>query len=113
VVTVVVAIIGALGAIGAAVVGVINRAKINEIHVLVNSRLDAALGQVDDLKEQRDRTQRKEDESASALRGPRGRERDSGSDSGTAGTTEQGPDQVQGPRPGDRPASRVGGESWL
>jgi hypothetical protein len=38
----------------AAVIGLINRRKISEIHVLVNSRLDLAIAQIEDLKQQRD-----------------------------------------------------------
>lgn len=44
------AIIGAI----TAVLGLINRKKISEVHILVNSRLDATLTEIEDLKEQRD-----------------------------------------------------------
>jgi hypothetical protein len=58
-----VAVIGALGAIGAAAVGYANRQKLTEIHVLVNSRLDTAIREIEDLKQQRNRLQEKEDDS--------------------------------------------------
>lgn len=44
------AIIGAI----TAVLGLINRKKISEVHILVNSRLDATLTEIEDLKQQRD-----------------------------------------------------------
>jgi hypothetical protein len=55
------AVITAVAAIGAAAIGVTNRRKLNEIHVLVNSRLDQALVQIEDLKWQRNRLQNIED----------------------------------------------------
>jgi acetolactate synthase small subunit len=48
--------------IAAAFIGLMNRVKINEIHIMVNSRLDQAIEQIHDLISQRDRQQRKEDE---------------------------------------------------
>lgn len=56
-----VAFIAAAGAIIAAALGLLNRQKINEIHVLVNSRLDTAIQQIEDLKTQRDLAQGRED----------------------------------------------------
>jgi hypothetical protein len=56
--TYVVACIGAAGTITAALV----YRKVEQIHVLVNSRLDSVLAQVDDLKEQRDIARGKQEE---------------------------------------------------
>ena len=61
VVLVIVAVIGALGAIGASAMGLLNRKKLTEIHVLVNSRLDQALSEINDLRQQRNRLQDRED----------------------------------------------------
>lgn len=46
------AVIGAIGAIISALV----YRKVGQVHVLVNSRLDTALAQIDDLKSERDIT---------------------------------------------------------
>jgi hypothetical protein len=53
----------AIGAIVAAVLGYKNKKKLTEIHILVNSRLDQALGEINDLKSQRD-LKRKDDKDA-------------------------------------------------
>jgi hypothetical protein len=37
-----------------AALGFINRKKTNDIHLLVNSRLDQAIAEIEDLKKQRD-----------------------------------------------------------
>ena len=47
-------VITALAAVAAAAIGALNHRKIDQVHVLVNSRLDAALLQIEDLKGQRD-----------------------------------------------------------
>lgn len=50
-------IVGGLAAISstaAAWIGLHNRKRINEIHVMVNSRLDSTLAEIADLKQQRD-----------------------------------------------------------
>lgn len=47
------AIITAVAAIAVAYIGVGNRRKLNQIHILVNSRLDQALSEIKELKEQR------------------------------------------------------------
>ena len=47
-------VITAVAAVAAAVVGTLNHRKIDQVHVLVNSRLDTALAQIEDLKQQRD-----------------------------------------------------------
>lgn len=47
-------IIAGIAAVIAAVISGYNHRKLNEIHVLVNSRLDAAIGEIEDLKKQRD-----------------------------------------------------------
>lgn len=49
-------VITGIAAIIAAAVGLINRHKLNQVHVLVNSRLDATLTEIADLKLQRDIT---------------------------------------------------------
>jgi hypothetical protein len=41
-------------ALAAAVMGTLNHKRIGEVHVMVNSRLDTALAQIEDLKTQRD-----------------------------------------------------------
>jgi hypothetical protein len=51
-VTIIAAVIGGVAAVAAASLGVMNRGKLREIHVLVNSRLDEALGEIALLKEQ-------------------------------------------------------------
>jgi hypothetical protein len=38
------AVISAIAAVAAVIIGVVNRHKIHEVHVAVNSRLDSALG---------------------------------------------------------------------
>jgi hypothetical protein len=38
----------------AALLGVVNHAKLTQVHVLVNSRLDTAVQEIADLKQQRD-----------------------------------------------------------
>jgi hypothetical protein len=53
----------AIGAIVAAVLGYKNKKKLTEIHILVNSRLDQALSEINDLKSQRD-LKRKDDKDA-------------------------------------------------
>lgn len=55
------AIISAVAACIAALGGITNRTKINQVHLLVNSRLDATLAEIDDLRKQRDRLQQKDD----------------------------------------------------
>lgn len=57
---VIAAIIAGLSAIIAAIIGIFNHRKLQEIHILVNSRLDQALAEITDLKEQRDIKQAKE-----------------------------------------------------
>lgn len=57
---VIAAIIAGLSAIVAAIIGIFNHRKLQEIHILVNSRLDQALAEITDLKEQRDIKQAKE-----------------------------------------------------
>jgi hypothetical protein len=52
--TIIAASISGLAAITASFIGVRNRKKLNEIHILVNSRLDQALSEINDLKTQRD-----------------------------------------------------------
>jgi len=47
-------VISAAAALAAAVLGLLNRKKLTEVHLLVNSRLDSALSQIADLKQQRD-----------------------------------------------------------
>jgi hypothetical protein len=47
-------VIAGVAAVIAALIGVRNHIKLTEIHVLVNSRLDSALTEIDDLKTQRD-----------------------------------------------------------
>jgi hypothetical protein len=49
-----VAIIPSAFGLAAAVLGLMNRKKLQEVHVLVNSRLDATLTEIADLKTQRD-----------------------------------------------------------
>lgn len=44
-----------VGSTAATIYGYFNKKKINEVHVLVNSRLDATLNEVADLKAQRDK----------------------------------------------------------
>jgi hypothetical protein len=44
------AVVGALGAIIASYVGLSNKRKIAEVHVLVNSRLSTALEEIAELK---------------------------------------------------------------
>jgi hypothetical protein len=48
------AIIPSAFGLAAAVLGLMNRKKLQEVHVLVNSRLDATLTEIADLKKQRD-----------------------------------------------------------
>lgn len=48
------AVIAGVCAIAAAIIGVVNHRKLEEIHILVNSRLDEALAEIQDLKNQRD-----------------------------------------------------------
>lgn len=57
---VIAAVIAGLSAIVAAIIGIFNHRKLQEIHILVNSRLDQALAEITDLKEQRDIKQTKE-----------------------------------------------------
>lgn len=59
-IAIIAASIGGAAAIVAAVVSLHNTRKIEEVHVLVNSRLDAALEQIADLKDQRDKKARGE-----------------------------------------------------
>lgn len=59
-ITIIAAVIGGVAAIVAAFISYHNGVKIREVHVLVNSRLDSALEQIDDLKNQRDRKARGE-----------------------------------------------------
>jgi len=47
-------VITGIAAILAAALGLINRHKLNQVHVLVNSRLDSTLTEIEDLKKQRD-----------------------------------------------------------
>ena len=54
-------VVTAGAAIIAASLGYINHNKIKQVHVLVNSRLDAALEQIGDLKDQRRETQDRQD----------------------------------------------------
>ena len=51
---IVAAVISAVGAITAAIIGAYNHRKLQEIHILVNSRLDQALSEIIDLRQQRD-----------------------------------------------------------
>lgn len=47
------AIVGVISAISA-IIGWLNRNRLGEIHILVNSRLDVAIKEIEDLKNQRD-----------------------------------------------------------
>ena len=51
---IVAATITGMSAITAAIIGVWNHKKLTEIHILVNSRLDQALSEINDLKSERD-----------------------------------------------------------
>ena len=51
---IVAATITGMSAITAAIIGVWNHKKLQEIHILVNSRLDQALSEINDLKSERD-----------------------------------------------------------
>jgi hypothetical protein len=53
VITIIAASIGGVAAIAAAALGLVNRQKIAEVHVLVNHRLDEALTEIQTLKDQR------------------------------------------------------------
>lgn len=57
---VIAAVIAGLSAITAAIIGVFNNRKLKEIHILVNSRLDQALSEINDLRQQRDIKQAQE-----------------------------------------------------
>jgi hypothetical protein len=52
-IVIIAASIGGVAAIIAAVLGLTNRVKIAEVHVLVNHRLDEALMEIAQLKDQR------------------------------------------------------------
>jgi hypothetical protein len=52
-IVIIAASIGGVAAIIAAVLGLTNRSKIAEVHVLVNHRLDEALMEIAQLKDQR------------------------------------------------------------
>jgi hypothetical protein len=91
------AVIAALGAVAASLIGADNRRKIDqsqqklsEIHILVNSRLDSALSQIADLKQQRDRVQGKEDE-GDRLRDPGPAGHDAEPADGAAGAAPEAP----------------------
>lgn len=47
-------VIAGISAVTAAMVGAVNHRKLSEIHILVNSRLDTAMAEIEDLKKQRD-----------------------------------------------------------
>jgi hypothetical protein len=54
IIAIIVACIGGAAAIVAALIGVFNKSKLAEIHVLVNNRLDEALKEISDLKKAAD-----------------------------------------------------------
>jgi hypothetical protein len=49
------AVATAAAAVASVVLGLFNRKKLTEIHVLVNSRLDQAISEINDLKAERDK----------------------------------------------------------
>lgn len=52
---IVAAVIAGVFAIAAAIIGAYNQRKLNEIHVVMNSRLDEALAEIESLKVERDK----------------------------------------------------------